>query len=274
MCSPLELIKSNKPADAHGKISVNTINAFRKNKDHFRKIYQTSFYNVNSNDPPVVVDTGASTSITPFLSDFIDDLKPGPINQGNQLSGKTQVVGRGVVIWQIVEMWNNIYTYRTEAYYIPTASIQLFSPQKYFQEQNNGSCTLKKDRLTIEIEDSIMEFPYNPGGNLPLMLTESSQKNFMVAGLQVEEKQLIKNPSILSVLLSIMDQTNQNITHSQKELLLWHQRLGHINIQWVKSLCAQPRNSTSGPKLTTKCKYVSTCENPICTACQLAKQTR
>ena len=45
-------------------------------------------------------------------------------------------------------------------------------------------------------------------------------------------------------------------------------------MQWVKSLCAQPRNSTSGPKLSTKCKHVSTCENPICTACQLVKQTR
>ena len=93
-----------------------------------------------------------------------------------------------MVEWQIVDMWNNIYIYRTEAYYIPTATIRLFSPQKYFQEQKNGSCILDKNSLTFKIEDPIMEFLYNPGGNLPLILTELSQKNFTVAGLQVEER--------------------------------------------------------------------------------------
>ena len=64
----------------------------------------------------------------------------------NELSGKTQVVGRGMVEWQIVDMYNNLYTYHTEAYYIPTATVRLFSPQKYFQEQNEGRCILDKNK--------------------------------------------------------------------------------------------------------------------------------
>ena len=45
-------------------------------------------------------------------------------------------------------------------------------------------------------------------------------------------------------------------------------------MQWVKSLCAKPRKSNQDPKIVTKCKHVSTCENPLCAVCQFAKQTK
>ena len=103
------------------------------------------------------------------------------------------------------------------------------------------------------------------------MLIDNSQSSSMIAGLTKEEAMFLLNPPVLNAFLSVVDQTNQNITPSQKELLLWHQKLGHINMQWMKSLCAKPRNSNRCPKIPTKCKHVSTCENPICTACHFAK---
>ena len=61
--------------------------------------YQHSIFNALSPDLPIVIDTGASTSITPQLSDFIGDLKPAATSEVNQLSGSTKIVGRGTGEW-------------------------------------------------------------------------------------------------------------------------------------------------------------------------------
>lgn len=38
---------------------------------------------------------------------------------------------------------------------------------------------------------------------------------------------------IPGVLTLVTDQTNQNITSAQKDLLLWHQILSHVNFKWI-----------------------------------------
>jgi hypothetical protein len=81
-----------------------------------------------------------------------------------------------------------------------------------------------------------------------------------------------------SAALSVAEQTNQNLTPSQRELLLWHWKLGHCGFAWVQSLAAKPRskpdsNEETTPLLLTKAGKVSSCLAPLCAACQLAKQT-
>lgn len=34
----------------------------------------------------------------------------------------------------------------------------------------------------------------------------------------------------------VLDNTNTNLTNSQKELLQWHFKLGHINLRWIQQL--------------------------------------
>ena len=83
---------------------------------------------------------------------------------------------------------------------------------------------------------------------------------------------------ILNVLahsfMSVLDQTNKNITTSQKELLLWHQRLGHLNLQWCQTLFRIPRNENQRQILQPKSRWVATCEHPQCASCLLAKPTK
>ena len=56
-------------------------------------------YSNHVQEPPIVLDTGASTSLTPVLSDFVGELtKPESVDiQG--LSSSTKVVGVGTVEW-------------------------------------------------------------------------------------------------------------------------------------------------------------------------------
>jgi hypothetical protein len=125
-------------------------------------------------DLPVVLATGASTSLSPVLSDFIGPLEPAPLNEIRGLTATTRVIGKGKVRWTICDYWNVTGVIETKAYYVPDALIRLFSPQAYFQaNQHAGRCVIQGQKTTLELPDkTILEFPYNPRSNLPLMLPD------------------------------------------------------------------------------------------------------
>ena len=70
--------------------------------------------------------------------------------------------------------------------------------------------------------------------------------------------------------LSIIDEENQNLTPSQKLLLMWHERFGHKNIPFVQRLFRHLPKIFSGETFTSASK----CEVPMCAMCQYAKAHR
>jgi hypothetical protein len=213
-------------------------------------------------DMPVVIDTGALVSLTPVLSDFIGPLVPTQLTELIGLTAKTHVVGKGMVEWPIRDYWNVPGVIKTSAYYVPNASIRLFSPQCYFQEhENQGRCIIHGRKATMELPDNtVLEFPYNPGNNLPLMLTD---ENFQVSPGHSEINFFSTN---LSSLLSVMGQTNQNLRLAQKELLLLHFKLGHAGFQWCQQLCRKPNDPTREQVFQPIFPMITTCDAPLCTA--------
>jgi Reverse transcriptase (RNA-dependent DNA polymerase) len=222
---------------------------------------------------PVVIDTGASTSVTPVLSDFIGPLEPTSIEEIRGISSSTRVVGKGTVEWTVQDYWNVVRVIRTTAYYVPAISIRLFSPQAYFQENGEkGQCTFRGRTTTLELPDgSRLEFPYNSASNLPNMLLDPHP---VVAGAQYCDATFLAHTPSYQTLMSVTEQTNQNLRPSQRELLLLHHKLGHAGFQWCQKLCQVPRDPTKEQIITPKTQHVTTCEAPLCTACQLAKQNR
>jgi hypothetical protein len=108
-----------------------------------------------------------------------------------------------------------------------------------------------------------------------MMLTAvhfKSQSKFV--GLSFQDAEFLGKHDELSVFINVADETNQNMTTSQRELLYWHQRLGHADMARIQVLLAEPKNREEKGILTPKNKKSSSCAKPLCTACQLAKQTR
>jgi len=150
---------------------------------------------------------------------------------------------------------------KTEAYYVPDTAIRLFSPQNYFQEQQAGElwCNARQTILTLA-DGSKLEFLYNPGSNLPLMLPD----------VQTPVGFTFKDKATFSVLgdqafMSVANEVNQNIMASQKELLKWHWKLGHANFNWIQKFAAHPRSAPDGiqaPILRMKTPSVSSCPAP------------
>ena len=115
-------------------------------------------------------------------------------------------------------------------------------------------------------DGGVLEFPYNQHSNLP----------FMILNKNPNEVGLSKNclHSVASNFMSVLEQTNQNITATQKELLKWHHRLGHLNFSWCQALFRIPRSDTQRQIIRPTLAGVPNCEPPLCAACSHGKQER
>jgi hypothetical protein len=153
-----------------------------------------------------VIDTGASVSVTPVLTDFIGPLRPCTTANLKGLSGSTEVIGEVMVKWLVRDMFGNKRKIRTTAYYVPEASIRLFSPQTYFKEKKAGSLLITHDRTTLTLKDgSRMDLPYQEN-NLPIILTDDHfTTKALTVGLTFEDATVMAT-------LDVMDETNQNLT--------------------------------------------------------------
>ena len=69
--------------------------------------------------------------------------------------------------------------------------------------------------------------------NLPLIpFAQKQQRNFWNEAFGYTANNISKVNELRSILAS----DNTNLSSSQKELLLWHQRLSHTSIDWVQML--------------------------------------
>jgi hypothetical protein len=130
----------------------------------------------------------------------------------------------------------------------------------------------KGSLLTLR-NGTTLQFPYNDGSSLPLMLTTTHfRTSNKFAGLTFQDALTIGDSNELNTFMNLVDDNNQNIMSAQKELLLWHQRLGHADRQNVQRMLCQPGGNKFQQVLTPKNWNASTCSRPLCAACQLAKQ--
>jgi hypothetical protein len=75
---------------------------------------------------------------------------------------------------------------------------------------------------------------------------------------------------------AVLKQANSNLSPEQKELLLWHYRLGHIGIAQVQYLLQKPRTNSFNDRhirlISPSNNKSSHCHPPLCSSCQYAKQ--
>jgi hypothetical protein len=271
------------------------------------------YVSTNKDDLPIVIDTGASCTITPTLSDFISTpTKSDTASLGSLTTVQTKVSGQGLIEWDIEDVNGVLKKLRTISYYVPEATIRLFSPQAYFKANPKGSLTLNIDGIFIHMPcGTSLKFPIQSGSNLPIMLTrqalhrsrtQNSTSNFKSPhkpSLNTMSNILsficsttydhfvhgtvfhLQHAGAMAALISddaVLKQANSNLSPEQKELLLWHYRLGHIGISRVQSLLQKPRTNSFNDSLSRLIvpsnNKSSHCHAPLCSSCQYAKQKR
>ena len=202
---------------------------------------------------PVIFDTGASLAISPSKDDFSGDIQMFPHDRflGGMADGM-RIEGVGKVKWSF-RTSNGMITIHSKCYYVPASKARLISPQRLFNsDQGVTGCYVTKEHSSTLIFDGVGELniTYDSRSHLPIAIA----KNLDHGGAEAN--------------LSLSSEENQNLTPSQRLLLLWHAKFGH------KHFSAIQRIFRLKPFLTEKFLQASRCPPPKCKVCQYAKGHR
>ena len=92
----------------------------------------------------IVFDSGFSVSITPSKDYFQGKMTPVTKTMAG-LGTPAQIDEEGIVSWKVKDDYGVTQVIKIKAYYIPSSSIRLFSPQSYFIQEKGGEFNLHKD---------------------------------------------------------------------------------------------------------------------------------
>ena len=111
----------------------------------------------NDGGPFIVIDSGASYSVTPLRRDFLPDNLITKSGSVQQLSGKTSVKGFGPVHWRFKLPDTNEHDILPIAHHIPSAGIRLFTPPKRISNNVKVVLSLSITKLVLSF---LLVFPF------------------------------------------------------------------------------------------------------------------
>jgi hypothetical protein len=177
----------------------------------------------------VVWDSGASHSITHCKEDFHGEIKnPGIIKKLTGLARGLNIKGVGTVAWTFLNADGDPRTIMVPAYYVPGSPVRLMSTAQVLQLNPDESIVLSGNSATLSgVEDDPARRPViayvNPASNIP------SSTCYRLNDVQ-------HVATALCNFTAAVDPLNVNLSEPEKELLRWHQRLGHLGFNKVQFL--------------------------------------
>jgi hypothetical protein len=236
--------------------------------------------------------------LTLFHSDFIDYVECDiPVRDVTKVN---RVVGIGTTIHKFTDVNGNPVYLPCISYHLPKTDVRLFSPQTYHQMHGGyskvygQSIQMKLRTLSIHI-DIVREHANLPivhdsfvsekakRGLAPLMRSGLCQTRLSVldffGDMDAFASPMVANAesNCFPCFPSIGDSDNSNLTNPQKELLLWHWKLG-IGMQQIQELMRdrtyeEPLDQRTVLPPIIKAKFPSACNCviPLCQSCLLAR---
>ena len=246
----------------------------------------------------LVYDTVASSGLTPYRLDFLGDYELADISVKG-VAGNGNIVGSGTTLCRFTTRCGQTVYIPAHAYHMPAADIRLESPQSIIRALG-GVGHARIDGFNIEwtLQDGrIIDIPIDPHTNLPLIhdfvcnedekkdfgaqfMNNMSEEHIAPVALNVEDRENHEQHCAVECCQCVADETNQNLSSAQKELLRWHQKL-NINMADLQQLMKpQKVKDQAGNLISTRppiipIKYKSTAnlkpsKFPFCLACKLA----
>ena len=216
----------------------------------------------------VVWDSGASVSVSFDRNDFVGPLvKTTSSTRLNGIANGLKVDYQGHVVWPMQDVNGQLRSIKLPAFLAPGIKQRLLSTTSLLQTYNNEKISMDADRLTLSGDPTDLrtrgpvEARVNPTNNLPTSLIYSYEAT-------------TRQANSFSAEVTAVHQANSNLSETEKELLRWHYRLGHLSFRRIQFLMqtgvlarseGTRRVHTAASKLT---------HPPMCAACQYGKQTR
>ena len=187
------------------------------------------FFGSMAHDPStmqLIWDSGASILITPNKDDFISPLNKVPSNiKLNGLANGLEIAGAGTIEWNVLDTMGHLCTLKLPVYYIPKSPVHLFSTTSLLQTYSDETILIQPHELSLSsIQSDSAQSPVSVHINLT--------NNLPTCPVHCPED-AHKAIEALSMTLSVVSDSNVNLSEPQKELLHWHFRLGHLNFKCI-----------------------------------------
>jgi hypothetical protein len=226
---------------------------------------QSLYSSTNHSGFELVVDTGCSHSATGCVDDFIPNTLvtlDQPLEMEG-IAGGLLIRQKGRVRYELLTDDGEVHVLETTAYHMPDLPCRLFSPQAHFKEQFQiGKDPRESSHLSITRNRGVITWENRKQTTLSFCDTTHLPR------IRVYRNAL-DDAKALALKGCVTDEVNQNLTSTQKLLLRFHFRLGHIAFQHVQWLGRQGLLGPEGVKMG-KDKLTT----PKCAACQFGKQGR
>ena len=257
-------------ADAHRLRDITTNMASLTTAEDLHAILQapTKLHNSMPKDGsfPNIWDSGASISVMNNKANFLTFTKVSP--RHNNVVGVAQglkLSGFGEVLWSILDKKGMLRSFKLPALYIPSATTRLLSTTSLIQSYSGEliqqtRCGMRLSR-TSDGQRNAVDATINPNNNLPTSTGYSHSKVMDAA-------------STLINMVSTTAATNTNLGLAEKELLRWHNRLGHIGMRKVQFLMRIGMLATSEATRRLHAAASKLINLLLCSACKFGKQRR
>jgi hypothetical protein len=194
------------------------------------------------------------------------------------LSLSNTVAGEGLMHWEVEDLAGRVANLDLPGYHILGVEVRLLSPQVLLSTFG-GHTTQTTQKVEECLENGlILHAHLCPRSCLPLLpfVPNDTPTSFWCDAFAYSVANVAQTKLILS-------SENQNLSSSQKELLLWHQHLSHANLTWIQTLMRDQKwldNPTTASSLHTGPFMSSSSQAPACdvwglkcSACLCAKAT-
>jgi hypothetical protein len=213
----------------------------------------------------VIWDSGASMCISHDKNDFV-----GPMDTVSTMSWLKGIIkglkikGQGHLLWAFHDTQGQLRSLKIPAYYVPNCRVRLLSTTCLLQAYPDEQIVCTHDRMTLSgASHDPPRAPVcvfvNPANNLPM-------------GPAYRYDGTVQAPTAMTASINEVSAANHNLSEPEKELLRWHQRLGHLSFRRIQLLLRTGVLATSIAHKqlhTAACKIVHPCR---CAACQFGKQ--
>ena len=261
-----------------------------------------------------ILDTGASFGLTPFRSDFITYEK---VNiTVKDVSGSNKVQGFGLVLYKAVATNGEVVYLPGLAYHLKSTDIRLISPQAFHQLWGGHSVINDESFRLHTTSGQVLDVPLESKSNLPMLygVTCSVQEHRAVGAAyarqwkvkqrlshsfffgnedggwrftRLEDEDFAEPQEVTydfdlcahltrtAPCITIAD--NPNLSPAQKELLLWHYKLG-CSMKKIQYLMTGHSRKLAGgksayypPVIAPKWESARNCPIPVCATNEVAR---
>lgn len=223
---------------------------------------------------PVIWDSGASVCVSFDRNDFVGPIQPmaNPSRLRGFFRNGPRIRGVGHVAWSFEDTNGNLRTLKLPAMYVPEVKQRLLSTTCLLQTYPNEALTVLPEGMWLSgdgdklggievLTDAVTNLPtayaLSYAGDTPDNLDDPDGSSFAAP-------------------IPVASTVNANLSDAQRELVRWHQKLGHASYRRVQFLLRSGvlAHTDSLRRLHAAAAKLRPEGCPMCAACQFGKQRR